>query len=95
VTPIIAGQAVKGPTAKIMRELDLELSVRTIANHYRGLIDGFVLDTADTSLAASVPVQTLVTNTLMRQREDKVALARACIAFCERITKSRQRQSAQ
>ncbi len=87
VTPIIAGQAVKGPTAKIMRELGLELTARTIASHYAGLLDGFVLDTADAPIARNIPVETLVTNTLMHTRKDKVALARECIAFCERIAK--------
>ena len=47
VSPIIGGQAVKGPTAKIMRELGVAVNTQTIAAHYRGLIDGLVIDEAD------------------------------------------------
>ena len=46
VSPIIAGKAVKGPTAKIMAELGLQPDSRAIARHYAGLIDGFVIDSA-------------------------------------------------
>ena len=53
VSPIIAGKAVKGPTAKIMAELGLEPDSRSIAWHYEGLIDGFVIDVADEALASS------------------------------------------
>ena len=37
VSPIVGGNAVKGPTAKIMRELGLAVNSQTIAVHYRGL----------------------------------------------------------
>ena len=47
VSPIIAGKAVKGPAAKIMAELGLQADSRTIARHYDGLIDGFVIDSGD------------------------------------------------
>ena len=44
VTPIIAGAAVKGPTAKIMAELGLTVSEAAVAEFYDGIIDGFVND---------------------------------------------------
>ena len=44
VSPIIGGRAVKGPTAKMMAELGLAVTCRTVAEHYAGLLDGFVLD---------------------------------------------------
>jgi LPPG:FO 2-phospho-L-lactate transferase len=47
VSPIVAGRAIKGPTAKLMAELGLEVSSTEIARYYGDLIDGFVLDTAD------------------------------------------------
>jgi LPPG:FO 2-phospho-L-lactate transferase len=82
VSPIVAGKAVKGPTAKIMAELGLAPSALTIARHYAGLIDGFVLDTCDAALAAEIGVPTKVTDTIMRTLEDKTALARHCLSFC-------------
>ena len=47
VSPIIGGQAVKGPTAKIMSELGTPVTNVSIAAHYRGLIDGLIVDTVD------------------------------------------------
>ena len=37
VSPIIGGQAVKGPTAKMMAELGMPTSARAVAEHYGGL----------------------------------------------------------
>jgi LPPG:FO 2-phospho-L-lactate transferase len=87
VSPIIAGKAVKGPAAKIMGELGLDADSRTIAWHYEGLIDGLIIDTADEALAANLPMPAIVTNTMMRTLDDKVALARQCLAFCERLSR--------
>jgi LPPG:FO 2-phospho-L-lactate transferase len=85
VSPIVAGRAVKGPAAKIMAELGLPVDARGIAAHYAGLIDGFVLDEEDAALAEDIGCPTLVTHTLMRTLDDKVALARQCLTFCARL----------
>jgi LPPG:FO 2-phospho-L-lactate transferase len=44
VSPIIGGEAVKGPAAKMYRELGIEPSAFAVASHYRGLVTDFVLD---------------------------------------------------
>src|SRR6516165_140331 len=44
VSPIIGGRALKGPTAKMMAELGLTPSAAAVAERYRGLIDGYVMD---------------------------------------------------
>ncbi len=85
VSPLIAGQAVKGPTAKIMRELALEVSPLTIARHYAPLIDGFVLDEADAAFASQFDVSVQVAPTLMRHLADKERLARDVLAFALRL----------
>jgi LPPG:FO 2-phospho-L-lactate transferase len=94
VSPIIGGKAVKGPAAKIMAELGIEADARSIASHYAGLIDGFVLDREDAALEGGIPVPTLVTNTMMRTLDDKIALARECLAFCDRLAAGTGRQRA-
>jgi LPPG:FO 2-phospho-L-lactate transferase len=81
VSPLIGGQAVKGPTAKIMRELALETSALTIARHYGGLLDGFVLDWADAALAPRLGVPVQLAQTLMQTIEEKRSLARQLLAF--------------
>jgi LPPG:FO 2-phospho-L-lactate transferase len=85
VSPIIAGKALKGPAAKIMAELGLQPDCKSIARHYAGLIDGFVIDSQDLALAHDMALPVLTTGTVMRSLEDKVALATECLAFCERL----------
>ncbi|MBV8766360.1 MAG: 2-phospho-L-lactate transferase [Hyphomicrobiales bacterium] len=85
VSPIIAGKAVKGPTAKIMGELGLAADAATIARHYSGLIKGFVLDEEDARYEATIGLPTLVTKTLMKTFADKIALAEACLAMCDKL----------
>ena len=82
VTPIIAGAAVKGPTAKIMRELGMKVSADEVAKYYRGVIDGFVNDQRNKPLAVA-GLHTIRINTLMNDLADKVALARAILEWIE------------
>ena len=79
VTPIIAGKAVKGPTAKIMAELVIPVSPLSIAQHYRGLIDGFVLDSRDACFADKLQIPIAITDTLMASPEDSDRVAHALL----------------
>ncbi len=88
VSPLIGGEAVKGPTAKIMRELGLEVSPLTVARHYSGLIGGFVLDEVDAALAPRFDVPVRVAPTLMRALEDKDRLAHAVLDFAGALAAS-------
>jgi LPPG:FO 2-phospho-L-lactate transferase len=85
ISPIVGGKAIKGPTAKIMAEIGLDADCLAVARHYDGLIDGFIIDDADAILASELKVPALVTNTMMRSLDDKMALARQCLAFCGRL----------
>jgi LPPG:FO 2-phospho-L-lactate transferase len=88
VSPIIGGRAIKGPTAKMMAELGMRTSAGAIAEHYAGLLDGFVLDTADGAEAAAIGLSCLATRTLMTSEHDKRALAAEVLAFACRIGKT-------
>ncbi len=93
VSPIIGGSAVKGPTAKMMRELGLDPSAAAVATRYRGLATGFVLDGADSGFAPCVArydMAVKVAPTLMRSGEDRSALAEVCIAFVRELARSRR-----
>jgi LPPG:FO 2-phospho-L-lactate transferase len=85
VSPIIGGEAVKGPTAKIMRELGMAVSTREIYGHYQGLIDGLVIDKVDAIDAGHVDVKVAVCHTLMESIDDKQNLARDVLAFAARL----------
>jgi LPPG:FO 2-phospho-L-lactate transferase len=86
VTPIIGGQAVKGPAAKMYAELGIEPSALAVARHYGSLLHGFVLDDIDRSLAPAVAelgMQVLVTDTLMKTPADRLRLAMQVLDFGE------------
>ncbi len=84
VSPIIAGQTVKGPAAKMYRELGIEPSALAVAKHYCDLVTGFVLDTLDLQLEEnirSLNMRTLVTNTLMKSHDNRKQLAMDVLDF--------------
>jgi len=84
VSPIIGGETIKGPAAKMYRELGIEPSALAVANHYRDLIMGFVLDTIDAQLSESVRglnIRTLVTNTIMSSLDNRKQLANDVLHF--------------
>ncbi len=95
VTPIVGGKALKGPTAKIMAELGIAPDARSIASHYGDLIDGFVLDTQDGQSIDAMSRPFTVANTVMQTLDDKVALARHCMAFCDRLAQERAAATAE
>ena len=84
VSPIVGGRAIKGPTAKMMAELGLDQSTVSVARHYQGLIDGFVLDSVDEGARAEIEAMGMavhITNTLMNSLEDRVSLADDVLEF--------------
>jgi len=88
VSPIVGGKALKGPTAKIMQELGLESSVHSIAEHYRDIIDGLVIDTADAASLNDIEalgIRCAVTNTVMTGIDSKRQLAEAVMGFAEQL----------
>jgi LPPG:FO 2-phospho-L-lactate transferase len=83
VSPIVGGEAVKGPTAKLMRELGLAPTPQTIAAHYAGTIDGLLVDVRDA--VASLPLAYAACDTLMNTLEDRARVAEAALALAERL----------
>jgi LPPG:FO 2-phospho-L-lactate transferase len=78
ISPIIGGQTVKGPAAKMYRELGIEPSAVAVARHYCDFITDFVFDTLDKQLESeirSLKMRTFVTNTLMNSHDDRKRLA--------------------
>jgi LPPG:FO 2-phospho-L-lactate transferase len=84
VSPIVGGAAIKGPAAKIMQELGVAVSATTVAERYRGLIHGLVIDHVDQPLSAAIEatgIAVRVTQTVMRSAADRANLARDCLSF--------------
>jgi LPPG:FO 2-phospho-L-lactate transferase len=86
ISPIVGGKAVKGPLDKMMANLGLEVSPFGVAQLYKGLMTGYVIDQIDKSIApkiTSLGLKILTTNTLMDSVEAKIQLARNTISFAE------------
>jgi LPPG:FO 2-phospho-L-lactate transferase len=75
VSPIIGGQAVKGPAAKMFTELGIQSSALAVARHYGMILSGFVLDKVDANQAPNISIPTWVTNILMKDQDDRRRLA--------------------
>jgi LPPG:FO 2-phospho-L-lactate transferase len=89
VSPVVSGDAIKGPTVKMMQELGIPNTARSVASHYIDFLDGFVLDLEDKEHAASIQeegIATVVTQTVMRTLDDRVALARDCLKCVQQLS---------
>jgi LPPG:FO 2-phospho-L-lactate transferase len=88
VSPIVGGQAIKGPAAKMMAELGVPATPAAVARHYQGLLDGFVFDERDAATsdaAAAFGVRAVAAQTVMGSLADRIALARAVLAFAAEV----------
>jgi LPPG:FO 2-phospho-L-lactate transferase len=88
VSPIVGGQALKGPAAKMMAELGQPVSTVSVAQGYADFLDAFVLDQADRAEAdkvATLDIRPYVTDTVMHERADRVRLAREVLEMVERL----------
>ncbi len=93
ISPIVGGQAIKGPAAKMMKELGMPQSALAVARHYadryKGRINGFVLDEADEGLKSDVEslgFRTLVTSSVMVTLQDRIDLARDVLTFSREVS---------
>jgi len=87
VSPIIGGETVKGPAAKMYAELGIQPSALAVAEHYRGMLTGFVLDNVDKELSEQIDIPTLTTDTLMDSLTKRARLASDVLNFIRRINK--------
>jgi len=78
VSPIVGGQAVRGPAADMMRALGHDPSPVGVADIYAGLIDAMVIDDVDAGFAAELDRRGLSvrpTDTIMRDAGARQHLA--------------------
>lgn len=78
ISPIVGGEAVKGPAADMLRSLGHEVSALGVARLYIGLVDTFVLDEADAALAENIEqlgMRPVVLDSMMRDRPGRLRVA--------------------
>jgi LPPG:FO 2-phospho-L-lactate transferase len=90
VSPIVGGDAVKGPAAKMMRELGVDASASGVARHYGALVDAWVIDARDAAEARAIEAlgkRVYVTDTLMTDAAKSAALAKAVLEFAREASR--------
>ena len=84
VSPIVGGRALKGPADRMMDSLGHEVSATGVARMYEGLVDGMVVDRTDAAEEDEIEalgIEALVTDSVMRDEEDRGRLAREVLEF--------------
>jgi LPPG:FO 2-phospho-L-lactate transferase len=90
VSPIVRGMAIKGPTAKLLRELGDEADAFAAARRYADLLDGYVIDAAeDEAHGHPGSLNVVRVATVMQSIESKERLARACLDLADAIAMRR------
>ena len=88
VSPIIAGQALKGPADQMLASLGHEVSAVGVAEIYQDFLSGMIIDDQDAALASRIEtfgVAVHVTGTIMRSEADRLRLAKETLEFAERL----------
>ena len=84
VSPLINGKTVKGPADSMMKVAGYRSDVVGVADFYQGLIDGLVVDKQDLSVLPELSQRVehvFPLDTLMFQRQEKIALAEAIVGL--------------
>ena len=82
VSPLVNGRAIKGPLAKLLRELGKQINNSTIANHYTDFLDALIIDesdAADVEGLRGLGISVTVAPTVMCDADDRMRLA--CVAL--------------
>jgi len=92
VSPIVGGAALKGPAAKMMRELGCEATALGVVRHYSRSVDGWVIDSRDAKLQRAIEQEgkaVIVTDTVMTDRSKSVQLAQRVVVFARALAAKR------
>jgi LPPG:FO 2-phospho-L-lactate transferase len=85
VSPIVGGQAIKGPADRMLRSLGHEVSAVGVARLYAGIVDGMVIDRIDEGgeeHISALGMRVFATDTVMRDEAGRECLAREVRHFC-------------
>lgn len=80
VSPLIGGQAVKGPLADMFRQRGIVATSGAVAKHYAPFLDGFVVAEGDGE-AVGPGIEVLETEILIVEDEDRQRLAAEVLEF--------------
>ncbi len=89
ISPIVGGRSIKGPLDRMMENLSLEVSPFGVAQLYKGLMRGFVIDEVDQSISPRIEeigMKVISTRTIMDSKEAKVRLAEETLKLAETLS---------
>lgn len=95
VSPIVGGNAIKGPAAKMFTEFGRHPSAFAVAQEYRDWVQGFLIDPMDVHLKDSISslgIDVRVEDAIMHDRPDRRRLADSVIDF-GKVLLARERHS--
>ena len=93
VSPIIGGEAVKGPAAKMYREMGIQPTAGAVAAHYGKLLDGFVIDEQDSALTQEIlfdwdgSLELFSRDIWMKTRAERITVAEEIVAIGRKLVK--------
>ena len=94
VSPVVGGNAIKGPTVKMMQELNIPHSSLEVARHYQDFLDGYILDLQDAGLldeTCNLGMSAVASQTVMVTLQDKIDLARDVLNYVDQLNQSTDR----
>jgi LPPG:FO 2-phospho-L-lactate transferase len=83
ISPIVGGSPLKGPADRLMAHYGVQVSPKGVAKLYEDFLDMLILDNADKELiggVASMGIEAIATNTIMKTMEDRIRLAEFTLA---------------
>jgi LPPG:FO 2-phospho-L-lactate transferase len=78
ISPVVGGASLKGPTDRMLADLEMEVSAAQVARLYSDIADVFILDVQDEPAREEIErlgLKVCVTNTVMSGIEEKIKLA--------------------
>ena len=92
VSPIIGGRAVKGPTAKMLGELGIEVSAAGVARRYGDLLDAYIVEPEDAEDVRRLGLDMAVhpARTLMKTLADRAHLAQVVLDVADGLGTARK-----
>jgi len=88
VSPIVAGQALKGPADRMLASLGHEVSPLGVARLYQDFLDGILIDQLDAALApaiAELGIAVRVADTIMYTDADRLRVAQAVLELAREL----------
>jgi LPPG:FO 2-phospho-L-lactate transferase len=90
ISPIVGGAPLKGPADKLMQAFNIEVSAYGVARYYAAFLKTLIIDTIDAELQPQIEeldINVAVTDTVMKNLEDKIALAKITLEELDKLLK--------